>query len=58
MPPEATATVKIMAKLTLMNHLRSVQPDLVFLIRRLESVPEVDEDLEKTASALPQKYCN
>ena len=51
-------TVKIMARLTLMNHRLSVHPARLFRILRLESVPEVEEDLENTASALPHKYCN
>ena len=56
-PAEATRTVKIIAKLTLMNHFRSVHPARVFRIRILESVPDVDEDLEnKFCSALPHKY--
>ena len=45
-----------MAKLTLINHRLSVHPALVFLIRKLESVPEVEDDLENTASAFPQRY--
>ena len=56
-------TVKIMARLTQMNHRRSVQPALArcradpFLMRRLESVPDVDEEREKSAcSALPHMY--
>ena len=58
-PAEATRTVNIIAKLTLINHFRSVHPPapLVFRIRILESVPDVDEDLEnKFCSALPLKY--
>ena len=55
-PPDATRTVKIMAKLTLMNHFLSVHPALVFLILKLESVPDVEDDLENTASAFPNKY--
>ncbi len=50
-------TVKIMARLTLMNHRLSVHPARLFRILRLESVPDVEEDLENTASALPHKYC-
>ena len=51
-------TVKIMARPTLMNHRLSVHPARLFRILRLESVPDVEEDLENTASALPHKYCN
>ena len=36
-PPDATRTVKIMARLTLMNHFLSVHPALVFLILKPNS---------------------
>jgi hypothetical protein len=44
-----------MARLTLMNHFLSVHPALVFLILKLESVPEVEDDLENNASAFQHK---
>ena len=50
--------MKIIAKLTQINHLRSVHPALDFRIRSDESVPdEADDDGEnKACSGLPQIY--
>ena len=57
-PADATRTVKIIAKLTQINHLLSVHPALDFRIRSDESVPdEADDDGEnKACSGLPQIY--
>ena len=47
-----------MAKLTLINHRLSEHPARALRILILESVPDVDDDLEKRfCSAFPHKYC-
>ena len=50
--------MKIIARLTQINHLRSVHPALDFRMRSDESVPdEADDDGEnKACSGLPQIY--
>ena len=49
-PADATRTVKIIARLTHINHLRSVHPALDLRIRSDESVPDdADDDGENKA---------
>ena len=57
-PADATRTVKIIARLTHINHLLSVHPARVLRIRNDESVPEdADEDGGKRAcSGFPHTY--
>ena len=57
MPVEATKTVNIKAKLTEINHLRSVHPSRALRILMLESVPDVEEERENMASDFPGRYC-
>ena len=59
-PADATRTVNIIARLTHMNHLRSVHPARVLRIRKEESVPDDadDDGVNNACSGLPHIYCN